>query len=147
LRQVSRRVYHTRTLKESGGTPNNVVVPEGLRTFVATVAVIGGVGVAGYFAVTELGWDRTLEFLGFDIVAVMRAPDSQCGRAREQQTEDEAVTCISDRRWLRAYAQACVDAEEPGLVFVDTDGALTGTGKCPPGPETPSARSPGRPHP
>jgi hypothetical protein len=105
---------------------------ESLRSAAAVVAALVVVGVGGYFAVTQLGWETTIEMLGFEITAVVRAPESQCAQAQEYQTEDEAVMCIADRRWMREYIERCAEGEEPDLVYIASDGVLTRLGKCPP---------------
>ena len=94
-------------------------------------AVIVAIGVAGYLAVTNIGWESTLEFVGIQTTTLTSAPKSQCARAREQSTEDQSFICINDRKWLRAFYRACADGADPGLAFVGPDGAVTDVPKCP----------------
>ena len=107
---------------------------ESLRSAAAVVTALAVVGVGGYFAVTQLGWETTIEMLGFEVTAVVRAPESQCAQAQEYQTENEneAVRCIADRRWMRDYIERCAEGEEPDLVYIASDGVLTRLEKCPP---------------
>jgi hypothetical protein len=102
----------------------------GALKVVAVVAVIGG---AGYLAVTQLGWESTLELVGIQTTTLAAAPDSQCARARDQSTEDYAVRCISDREWLRTFIDACAKGEESGLAIVGPDGVLRPMDTCPRG--------------
>jgi hypothetical protein len=96
-------------------------------------AVIVAIGLAGYLAVANLGWETTLGFLGFQTTTLAAAPASQCSRAQEQSTEDFSVRCISDRQWLRTYINTCAKGDGSGLAVVDPDGELTSVGTCPRG--------------
>lgn len=106
-------------------------MPDWLRTGIAAIAIIGAIGGGGYLAVTQLGWESTLELLGFQVNTVLTAPESQCNRARDQASADESITCKPDRDWLAQFYERCGAGEETGLVYVGETGALDAIGKCP----------------
>jgi hypothetical protein len=111
------------------------------------VAVIGAVGGAIALGVSTIGWERTLRVLGFDVTKVETAADSQCNRAREQGGRDMDVACVPDRRWLRQFVDDCVAQRDPDLVYVSSEGVLTGVGKCTPNVRSQAQRYAGRPLP
>ena len=96
-------------------------------------AVLAAIVTAGYLAVDRWGWEPVAELLGIEVSHVVTAAESQCEDAREQETRDETVACIPDRKWGRRYFDPCAKGEEPGLVVVDLEGELVDIPKCSPG--------------
>jgi hypothetical protein len=93
-------------------------------------AVIAVLAIGGYLLFHELGTERALTILGFEVTTASTAPDSQCDRAREQESTTDDILCIPDRDWLRRYLKACAQGKADGLVYVDDTGTLTDAGTC-----------------
>jgi hypothetical protein len=97
----------------------------------ACVAAAAAVGLGGYALVGAIGWQNALGLVGFQVVTVPTAPESQCNRAREQDDVDtEATACVRDAEWMKRYAESCAKREDSGLVYVDSDGVRVGVPKC-----------------
>lgn len=97
---------------------------------IAVTALIAGVG---YMAVTQLGWTRTLGFLGFEITSTVRAPQTDCQRnpdLENEQVGDEVVLCISDRLWIKDFLAQCARRQEMDLVHIRRSGRLRGFPRC-----------------
>jgi hypothetical protein len=97
----------------------------------AWVATAAAVGLGGYALVGAIGWQNALGLVGFEVVTVPTAPESQCNRAREQDDVDtEATACLSDVEWMKRYAESCAKRKDSGLVYVESDGMRVGVPKC-----------------
>ncbi len=116
-------------LKDDDGSRSDLV--DAARSVAVWAAIAAAVLGGGFALVKVVGTDNALRLIGIEVTTVRFAAESQCNRAREQDTQEETTGCVSDREWIRRFQKACAEGKEPDLIAVYEDGLVARVPKCP----------------